>query len=541
MKKILFLLCLAAVLVSSCDDDQKPKNTIAPEITLTAPTLADFYQDDLLVQASATDDEAVTSLEAFIDETLIDSQTNGPINIVINTGQFEDGVHTLKIVAKDAAGNEAKVEKAITLLNYVIKLKLVVNKPLPNTEYFYYLLDESGAVVDGDVVQAVATSTEVKFSTPANHTASKKYAVGFFEHQAADENWPSQNRFYIVPGYTQGEYNESIGFREIVRSDGGSHTINLANFSGPVVAAFHTENWGGFPLLTNSLFLGLDKNGANAYVAVMPDYNAAPRYKLLTGLTTGGTTTLSPDDFTPMNGVAIPGSDNSLYTFSFVYGMKTADSHIDPRIIWAYNIAGILPNKKEFQMYYPGSYYPQYYSGLEEVLPDHYDQYFSFSPTPPTEFKRVDGRVISVAQADDIFNIKTEGTYDLLELHGGHNSTDGVSINYLWTIALPADNELTYKLPAVPQQLIDMFGIPPSTEWITPVEVILNDYSGVTGYDDYFKETYANAPAEDPNYISWKIHSNEWLLRSENFGEPGGRLRHQPSIKDALNIRRRHR
>jgi hypothetical protein len=544
MKKILSLFCFAAVLVSSCNDEpknQEPKDKVAPEITLTAPTQADFYQDGLLIQASATDDVAVTSLEAFIDETRVDSQTTGQISIVINTEQFEDGVHTLKIVGKDAAGNEAKVEKTINVLNYVIKLKLVVNKPQPNTKYFYYLLDESGAVVDDIVYQAVANSTEIKFSTPANHATSKKYAVGFFEHQGVDGIWPPQNRFYIVPGYTQGVYNESIGFRDIEKSNGGSHTINLQDFPGPVVAAFHTENWGSFPTFTNSLLLGLDKNGGNAYVAVMPDYNAAPRYKLLTGLTTSGTTNLTPNDFTAMDGVAIPGSDNSLYTFSFVYGMKTADSHIDPRIIWAYNISGILPDKKEFQMYYPGNYYPQYYSGLEEVLPDHYDQYFSFSPTPPMEFKRLDAHVTSVSQVDDVFNIKTDGTYDLLELHGGHNSTDGVSVNYLWTIALPANNDLTYRLPAVPQQLMQMFGIPPSTEWITPVDVTLNDFSGVSGYDDYFRETYANAPSEDPNYISWKIHSNEWILRSETFGQAGGRFRPQPSIKDAFNNRGRHR
>jgi hypothetical protein len=525
MKNILLICCASALAITACNDEpQAPKDKTAPEITLTSPTAADFYQDGLLIQASAIDDEAVASLEAYIDDTQIDAQTTGPISITIDTRPFEDGTHTLKIVSKDAAGNEAKLEKTINLLNYVVRLKLVANKPQANTQYFFYLLDEAGSLVEDNLFKASTSSTEIKFNTPANHAPGRIYTVGFFEHEEAANGWPAQNRFYIVPGYTPGVYNEAIGFNEIVKPDGGSHTVNFTGLPDPLLAAFHTENWGNFPVLTNSLFLSLDKNGANAYVAIMPDYNQAPMYKALTGLASGGTTTLSPNDFTPMSGVAVPGSESSLYTFSFVYGMKKTGDYTDGRIIWAYNIAGIQPDKKEFQIYYPANYYPEYYTGFEEVLSDHYDQYFSFSATPPTTFKRLNGKVTGLVHIGEIFEIETEGSYDLLELHGGHNSSDGTEINYLWTIALPSTNKFVYKLPHVPQQLIDMFGIPPSTEWNTPVEAILNDFSGVTGYDDYFKKNYANAPDKDLNYISWRKHSNEWLLRSQRFFNNGGRI-----------------
>src|SRR5688572_14510730 len=124
MKKTLTILGMAMIIsFMSCDnEDPKPKDVTPPTISLVSPTDADFYQDIMMIMVEASDDDSVEVVEIYFDGTKIHDQTSIGTGYGLNTTQFEDGEHVLKVVAKDFAGNEASDQKTVNLLNTVITL-----------------------------------------------------------------------------------------------------------------------------------------------------------------------------------------------------------------------------------------------------------------------------------------------------------------------------------------------------------------------------------------------------------------------------------
>jgi hypothetical protein len=228
----------------------------------------------------------------------------------------------------------------------------------------------------------------------------------------------------------------------------------------------------------------------------------------------------------PLDGVTIPASPGSLSTFSFVNGVKTPGNYDDMRSIWLNYPWGGGPMDFNFQQYYPGNAFPEYFAGLFESFPDHTDEYFSIAPTAPSVFKRLNAQITSVIRTDTAFTFQSQGNYDFLQASGGLSTTSGAYTDYGFSVLL-RNGAVTYQLPEVPQELTDMFGFPPLQQWDWSTQYIstyIIDYSGVEGYDDYFNESVANP---DPvfSFNAWASHSKEYTSRSELFSPWSSRVR----------------
>ncbi|WP_375764763.1 Ig-like domain-containing protein [Archangium gephyra] len=87
-----------AVLVSS---DNTP-----PDVALTSPAPGMYLGgSSTVLEATATDNQAVSKVEFFVDGTLLGTDTSAPYTMTWSTAYAAEGAHTLTVKAHDLAGN----------------------------------------------------------------------------------------------------------------------------------------------------------------------------------------------------------------------------------------------------------------------------------------------------------------------------------------------------------------------------------------------------------------------------------------------------
>jgi hypothetical protein len=82
-----------------------PSDGTAPVAAITAPSNDSTVSGTVTVGASATDDVAVTSVECYVNGTLLGTSTNAIAGFPWNTVAYPNGSYTLQARARDAVGN----------------------------------------------------------------------------------------------------------------------------------------------------------------------------------------------------------------------------------------------------------------------------------------------------------------------------------------------------------------------------------------------------------------------------------------------------
>jgi len=80
-------------------------DTVAPTVSLTAPSAGSTLTGTATVSASATDNVGVASVDFYAGTTLIGSDTTAPYSLSWNTTTVSNGTYSITAKAKDGAGN----------------------------------------------------------------------------------------------------------------------------------------------------------------------------------------------------------------------------------------------------------------------------------------------------------------------------------------------------------------------------------------------------------------------------------------------------
>lgn len=80
-------------------------DTVAPTVSLTAPTAGSTLTGSVTVSANATDNIGVDSVDFYAGTTLIGSDNTAPYSISWNTTAVTNGTYSITAKAKDGAGN----------------------------------------------------------------------------------------------------------------------------------------------------------------------------------------------------------------------------------------------------------------------------------------------------------------------------------------------------------------------------------------------------------------------------------------------------
>ena len=87
-------------------------------MSIAFPADGEIVTGTISVSVSASDDIGVTAVELYLDGDLLATDNTAPYSFTWDTGGTADGMHTLQVMAYDAAGNVAtSAEVTVTVEN----------------------------------------------------------------------------------------------------------------------------------------------------------------------------------------------------------------------------------------------------------------------------------------------------------------------------------------------------------------------------------------------------------------------------------------
>lgn len=92
-------------------------DTVAPTVSLTAPTNSSTVTGPVGVTAGASDNTGVSKVTISIDSSVVATDTTAPYSYTWDTTGTVDGTHTVSATAYDAAGNRATASNTVTVQN----------------------------------------------------------------------------------------------------------------------------------------------------------------------------------------------------------------------------------------------------------------------------------------------------------------------------------------------------------------------------------------------------------------------------------------
>ena len=95
-------------------------DTTLPVVSITSPGNGTTVAGTISVQGSATDNTGVTSIQFSVDGVVVVSTTSSPYSFSLNTRNYSNANHTLKVTASDAAGNVGAASASVTVNNPVL-------------------------------------------------------------------------------------------------------------------------------------------------------------------------------------------------------------------------------------------------------------------------------------------------------------------------------------------------------------------------------------------------------------------------------------
>ena len=112
MSFILRLFSIVGLLfIFSCD-------TTPPSVSITSVAAGSTVNEIVTITADADDNEGISKVEFYINDELIETDTEYPYEYVWNTTEYDNGIeHTLRVVAYDEMDNSALDEVSVTVDN----------------------------------------------------------------------------------------------------------------------------------------------------------------------------------------------------------------------------------------------------------------------------------------------------------------------------------------------------------------------------------------------------------------------------------------
>lgn len=152
------------------------RDAIAPVVSIKTPENGATVSGAVSVTVSATDNIGVSAVALSVDGTAVSNSTSSPFTNTWNSATVSNGLHTLTVTARDAAGNKTSASVQVTVSNQTVGdiTAPVVNISSPGDGTSYdanttISINSSGSdnvgitalslSIDGTVVAASSTSS----------------------------------------------------------------------------------------------------------------------------------------------------------------------------------------------------------------------------------------------------------------------------------------------------------------------------------------------------------------------------------------------
>ena len=108
---------LAPLLLGAACLDDGINDMSAPFVVIVSPAANANVSGTITVEVQAVDDTGIESITLLVDGVVLAQAFSQPYNFSWATTQVTDGPHTLRAVAVDRVGNQASVERGVTVNN----------------------------------------------------------------------------------------------------------------------------------------------------------------------------------------------------------------------------------------------------------------------------------------------------------------------------------------------------------------------------------------------------------------------------------------
>lgn len=521
-KWTLLRLMLPALIFVQCSDDDNapdtPKDTEKPVIAVTSPSAGAALYGTVQVKATATDNDGISTVEIFVDNntTPIQKITTGTVDFAWDTKTFDDGEHTLKFVATDAAKNTAEAQVTVTIRNTLLTFSLPANYIPDDYYYWIFISDDKGKVLDTKGLQDNST---YKFEAPDNFTG-QNVTMSILRYQYN----PTYEEFayiYSYPNLPFGDYGYTGSYTPIPGSIGQS---NITISDAPNIDFFtqHRLTYPAGVAFSQAAF----HNGEGLQIQLSTAYdksafmfsqgtNGLLNY-LYKEITPGSNDVYTTGDFVDADTKAITVPSATSYTLSVTGSNQYGDFYFYP-VQAAASKGGVITAPSP-------DIFTSYATTVRMNNADVSYGYYLRGSGIPAEAKALNGSLSFTADGSSIAS-DASGVYDLA-IFSATSATPQLFIN--WVVYVPGGKQ-NFVVPALPQILIDNYNLKNFSDLSTPYGY-LYDYAEASGYTDFIAKHLKPATA---------VVTTEYSYLIKLPASQGGRLK-ELDPKEEERMRKAH-
>ncbi|MDP7465645.1 MAG: leucine-rich repeat domain-containing protein [Candidatus Marinimicrobia bacterium] len=119
MKKLYLLLPILFLIYWGCEDEQPEEvDTTPPTVSIQSPITNQPINEIVTIVVETNDNEGISKVEFFIDDSLVLTDTESPYQYDWNTTQYEDNSeHIVKVISYDNSGNSTTSQPIIYVID----------------------------------------------------------------------------------------------------------------------------------------------------------------------------------------------------------------------------------------------------------------------------------------------------------------------------------------------------------------------------------------------------------------------------------------
>mgnify|MGYP003989694355 CR=1 FL=1 len=125
MKRLLPLLCISMILYWSCEEEP---DTTPPTVSISSHSSGQTVNEIITITVTTQDNEGISKVEFFIDDSLVLTDTESPFQYEWNTTQYEDNSeHIVKVISYDNSDNSTESQPILLRVDNSTSFPQVLN------------------------------------------------------------------------------------------------------------------------------------------------------------------------------------------------------------------------------------------------------------------------------------------------------------------------------------------------------------------------------------------------------------------------------
>jgi len=478
-----------AALVSACSDDPSPKDEF--NINIVSPSNVAYVQGEVSIVAEASL-SAIAGATVFVDNVLFQEIVGNTINVAWDSRTVADGTHVIKVVARDANGQESSKELEVEVLNNFVTLNIPAGYMASGVTKLFFFSDQDGNVL---TVAEAENAAQLVFATPSTLKPGDAVTLSIFTQGASSEDIESFSHF------KPGVYHLKKPAGTIAT---GTHRIQITSApEGNSTWTAASENIRAMKYLYESeANILMDVPMGYSTADIFLSHSTGPQeesatYRLLTQAEAGATTIVDFSTFTPMDMLELNADPTSTFSMSIVKGLEDPDNDMSILDVWERFAVNGFGDPTKFQIIYPGSLFPRYVFTNIFTTETHAYKNQHVGASPPLSVTPIEADITAVQHEGATVLVTSSGTYDYIALSAFSNATGQRSFN--WSIFVPPGESRVIKIPNIPNEVKAKTNS--AFENLEFKGGIISDYESLDGYDAYLEFIF-NMP--DTQYLSFR-------------------------------------